>query len=136
MMGMRRLILLALLGAASPAHAQLPAVPVSSGIIAAPPDPLGDFAARRRTDEERCRSGALSDVVVCGRLARGGGGYRVPYQPEAGARVRLIAGEPPSAMAAMGAPDICLRLCEQPVMINLLDPGSIVRGLDRILSRN
>jgi hypothetical protein len=49
--------------------------------------------------------------------------------------VRLIAGEAPSAMAAMGAGG-CLRLCEQPVMINLLDPGSIIRGLDHILSRN
>ena len=106
-----------------------------SGIIAAPPDPLGDLAARRPADEERCRSGVADSVIVCGRLVQGGGGYRIPYQPEPGARVRLVAGEAPSAMAAMGA-DSCLRLCEQPVMFNLLDPGSIIRGLDRILSRN
>jgi len=131
---MRRLILPGLLGIAAPAVAQAPAAPVQ-GIIAAPPDPLGDIGAQRRAEDERCRGGALDTVIVCGRLARGGDGYRVPYRPEPGARTRLIAGEPPSAMAAMGA-DGCLRLCEQPVMINLLDPGSIIRGLDRILSRN
>jgi hypothetical protein len=47
--------------------------------------------------------------------------------------VRLIAGEAPSAMAAMGA-DYCTRLCNQPLTINLLDPGSIGRGIDRILA--
>jgi hypothetical protein len=134
MAGRLSLMLLALIGVSAPCAAQVPSAPVASSIIAAPPDPLGDIAARRQADEERCRGGADA-IIVCGRLVRGGGGYRVPYQPEPGARVRLIAGEPPSAMAAMGAGG-CLRLCEQPVMINLLDPGSIVRGLDRILSRN
>jgi hypothetical protein len=129
---MRTFLLLGSLAAASPAAAQAPGVPVPSGIIAAPPDPLGDIAEQRRADEERCRRGAGDAILVCGRLAQGGGGYRIPYEPEPGARVRLTAGEPPSAMAAMGAGG-CLRLCEQPVMINLLDPGSIVRGLDRIL---
>jgi hypothetical protein len=126
---------LALIGAASPCVAQARYAPIASSIVAAPPDPLGDIAARRQADEERCRSGTADAVIVCGRLARGGGGYRIPYQPEPGARERLIAGEPPPAMAAMGG-DGCLRLCEQPVMINLLDPGSIIRGLDRILGRN
>ena len=135
MAAMRRLLLLLAIGAAAPGLAQTPPAPVASGIIAAPPDPLGDVAAQRRAEEERCRSGGLDTVIVCGRLVQGGGGYRIPWQPEPGARVRLVAGEAPSAMAAMGA-DSCLRLCEQPVMINLLDPGSIVRGLDHILSRN
>ncbi len=126
------LCLLAATGAASPAQA--PAAPASaaSGIIAAPPDPLGDIAARRRLDDERCQGGSIDSIIVCGRLVRGGGGYRVPYRPEPGARVRLIAGEAPSAMAAMGAGG-CLRLCYQPVMINLLDPRAILRGIDRIL---
>jgi hypothetical protein len=132
MAGMRSLTLLALIGAASPGVAQVPSAPVPAGIIAAPPDPLGDIASQRRMEEERCRSGALDTIIVCGRLVRGGGGYRVPWRPEPGARVRLIAGEAPSAMAAKGA-DGCLRLCEQPVMINLLDPRSIARGIDRIL---
>jgi hypothetical protein len=135
MAGMRSLTLLALMGAGSPALAQVPAAPIPAGIIAAPPDPLGDIAARQRADEERCRLGGSDAILVCGRLAGGVGGYRVPWEPEPGARVRLIAGEAPSAMAAKDA-DGCLRLCEQPVRINLLDPGSIVRGLDRILSRN
>jgi hypothetical protein len=127
MAGGRLPLLLALIGAASPALAQ--------GIIAAPPDPLGDIAARRLAEEERCQRGGVDIIIVCGRLVQGNGGYRVPYRPEPGARTRLIAGEAPSAVAAMGA-DHCLRLCQQPVMINLLDPGSIIRGLDRILSRN
>jgi hypothetical protein len=134
MAGTRPFLLLLVAGAASPLLAQAPSVPVAAGIIAAPPDPLGDIAAQRRADEERCQRGWPDSVVVCGRLVRGGG-YRVSYEPVPGARMRLVAGEPPSAMAAMGA-DTCLRLCEQPVMINLLDPGSIIRGLDRILSRN
>jgi hypothetical protein len=50
--------------------------------------------------------------------------------------VRLIAGEAPSATGAMVAADDCMRLCEQPVMVNLLDPRSIARGIDRILSGN
>lgn len=135
MQGRRRFPILLAIGSASSGFAQPPSSPVATGIIAAPPDPLGDIAALRRMEEERCQRGTLDTVTVCGRPVRRGGGYRVPHQPEPGARVRLIAGEPASPMAAMGA-DGCLRLCEQPVMINLLDPGSIIRGLDRILSRN
>jgi len=128
MAGIRSLALLALIGAASPAAAQLSA-PLPAGIIAAPPDPLGDIAARQRTEEERCRADSFDAIIVCGRLVRGGGGYRVPYEPEPGARVRPIAGEAPSAHG-----DGCLRLCLQPVMINIFDPRSIARGIDRILS--
>jgi hypothetical protein len=131
--GLFGLFLGALIGTALPATAQVR--PVSTAIIVAPPDPLGDLAARRQVDADRCRDGGSDAIVVCGRPLRGGGGYRIPYQPEPGARVRLVAGEVPSGMAARGA-DSCLRLCYQPVMINLLDPGSIARGLDRILSRN
>jgi hypothetical protein len=101
-------------------------------IIAAPPDPLGDLAARRRTEEARCRIGEDDGIIVCGRLVRRGGGYRIPYRPEPGARVRLIAGELPSATAAMSA-DHCIRLCPQPIMIDLLHPSSIARAIDRIL---
>jgi len=129
MTGMRPLIPLALIGAASSAVAQVPAAPVPARIIAGPPNPLGDIAARRRAEEERCSDGAPDEVLVCGRRARAGSGYRVPYRPEPGARVRMIAGEPPSAHGAG-----CLRLCLQPVMIDILDPGSIARGIDRILS--
>ena len=123
----------ALIGVSLPAAAQVP--PAPAAIIAAPADPLGDLARQRYLDDARCRDGDSDAIVVCGRIVRGGGGYRIPYRPDPGARVRLIAGEVPSATSAMGGPG-CLRLCYQPVMINLLDPGSIVRGLDHILSRN
>lgn len=106
-------------------------------IVPAPPDPLGDIAARRAAADAAdpastaCRRGALPDaIVVCGR-AVAGGGYRVPWEPEPGARVRLIAGDAPSAMAAMGA-DRCIRLCLQPLMI---DVGAAVRGLARGIDR-
>jgi hypothetical protein len=129
---MRNLALLALLAAPWPAVVQAQAL-VGGGIVIAPPDPLGAIAARQRAEEERCRNGGPDAIVVCGRLARGGGGYRIPWVPEPGARIRLTAGEAPSATAAMGA-DRCLRLCEQPIMINILDPRAIARGIDHILS--
>lgn len=132
MASLRALTALAM-SAAAPAFAQPASLP--AGMAAAPPDPLGDIARRQLTDEENCQRGTADSVVVCGRLLRGGGGYRVIWAPEPGARVRLVAGEAPSAMAAMGA-DRCLRLCLQPVGINLLDPGSVVRGIDRVLSGN
>lgn len=125
---MRLLALLLLAAASAPALAQ------SSAIVPAPPDPLGDLALRRALADPAdaaCRRGALADaIVVCGRVVAGGG-YRVPWEPEPGARVRLIAGEAPSAMAAMGA-DRCIRLCPQPLMI---DVGSAVRGLARGIDR-
>lgn len=131
---MVRLPLLVLFGIASAASAQAPAAPIPAGIIAAPPNPLGDLATRQRTEQQqRCPLGGGDDIVVCGRLARRGDGYRVPYRPEPGGRVRLIAGEVPSATGAMSA-DRCIRLCEQPIMLDLLHPGTIARGIDRILS--
>jgi hypothetical protein len=79
----------------------------------------------------RCRRGAQDDdIVVCGRAQDDT--YRVPYEPVPG-QVHHIAGELPSATAAMGA-DHCLRLCEQPVMIPILPAiQALGRGLDRIL---
>lgn len=125
---MRSLALLLLAAASAPAFAQ------PSAIVPAPPDPLGDLAVRRALADPAaaaCRRGALADaIVVCGRVVAGGG-YRVPWEPEPGARVRLIAGEAPSAMAAMGA-DRCIRLCLQPLII---DVGSAVRGLARGIDR-
>jgi hypothetical protein len=51
----------------------------------------------------RCprEAGGEDAIIVCGRNddAR----MRVPYEPEPGARVRLIAGEAPSAVGALGA---------------------------------
>ena len=127
------LFLSVLIGVPLPAAAQGAATVLPSAIIVASPDPLGDIAARRRTDEPRCPFSGDDAIVVCGRVVQGGGGYRVPYRPEPGARTRLIAGEVPSGMAAMSA-DSCLRFCYRPMMINLLDPRSIARGIDSILS--
>ena len=124
------LVILGLVAEPVVAHAQ--AASSAAGIIAAPPDPLGALAARQRAENARCGNDDPDGVVVCGRVRRGGGGYRVPRQPEPGARVRLVAGEPPSGAGAVGAGG-CLRLCLQPVTINLLDPGAIARGIDRIL---
>ncbi|HEV7658794.1 MAG TPA: hypothetical protein VGO55_03000 [Allosphingosinicella sp.] len=125
---MRSLALVLLAAASAPAFAQ------PSVIIPAPPDPLGDLAMRRALADPAdaaCRRGALADaIIVCGRVVAGGG-YRVPWAPEPGARVRLIAGEAPSAMAAMGA-DRCIRLCLQPLIIDI---GSAVRGLARGIDR-
>lgn len=123
-----------LLAASLPAPAMAEPAPARARtIIPAPPDPLGDLAARHAAAEAACRRAGLADqIIVCGRPARGGG-YRIPWVPEPGARVRLVAGEAPSAMAAMGA-DRCLRLCYQPVMVDI---GAAVRtlrrGLDRLL---
>jgi hypothetical protein len=125
---MRSLALLLLL-ASSPAALAAPA------IIPAPPDPLGDLAARRAAAGAHClRDGEPADaIVVCGRPASAGAGYRVPWKPEPGARVRLVAGEAPSAMSAMGAGG-CLRLCQQPLMIDVASAvRGIARGIDRIL---
>lgn len=127
----RVLLVVALVGPALPVAAQTYAA-AAQAIIAAPPNPLGDLAARRRADEARCPTGEDDGIIVCGRLVRGGDGYRIPYQPEPGARVRLIAGEMPSATAAMSA-DHCIRLCQQPIMLDLLHPSTIARGIDRIL---
>ena len=116
------------------AHAW-PAAPIAiPGIMSAPSDPLGEVARRVRLGGD---SGCVvvhsgDELVVCGRR-RIGGSLRVPDEPEPGARMRLTAGELPSAMAAMNAGG-CLRLCHQPVMIDIIGTvRAVQRGLDRIL---
>lgn len=126
-----RAVLALALAASGGAHATRPTGLVPA-IIAAPADPLGDVA-RREAAEGHCRPNARAgEVVVCGPNVRGAG-YRIPYEPEPGERVRLIAGEPPSARAALDGAG-CLRLCEQPVMINVFSAVSAVaHGIDRLL---
>ena len=84
------LALLLLAAASAPALAPPPA------IVPAPPDPLGDLALRRAlADPAESRSAgarAAGAIVVCGR-AEAGGRLSLPWQPDPGARVRLIAGE-------------------------------------------
>lgn len=85
-----------------------------------------------RANSRRCAPEVSEDaIVVCARTD--GARYRVPYDPPPGARRRLIAGEPPSARDAMGAGG-CLRLCEQPVSVNIVGAvQALGRGLDRLL---
>ena len=120
------------------------AAPAPTAIVAAPADPLGALAAVRRAAafrgiyEQDCdRDAVTGEIVVCGRRRRVGGGMRIPYVPEPGTPVRLVAGEAPGGVAAMGA-DGCLRLCQQPLSIDLIggDRGivnAIGRGIERLL---
>jgi hypothetical protein len=81
----------------------------------------------------RCPAGEAGDdaIVVCGRSddAR----MRLPLgsQPEEGARRRLIAGEPPSGLGALGVGRAC---CGGGGGINLIGiANALGRGADRIL---
>jgi hypothetical protein len=135
-------LLLLAFAAAWPGAAR--AAPASPAIVAAPADPLGMVEAVRRAaafravyEEADCaRDAATGEIFVCGRRPRGAG-MRIPWQPEPGARVRLIAGEAPGGPAAMGAGG-CLRLCQQPLMVDLIGGNrsivnAIGRGIDRLL---
>jgi hypothetical protein len=79
----------------------------------------------------RCRRDAGEDeIVVCGRSDERS--MRVPYEPIAG-QVHRIAGEMPTGGDAAAA-DRCLRLCYQPVMVDVGEAARFLgRGLDRIL---
>lgn len=73
----------------------------------------------------------VEEIIVCGTRLEEMSRYRVPYQPEPGARVR---GEP-SGSAAMSAGG-CLRLCHQPATVNILAiPGAIKGAIDRLTER-
>ena len=76
----------------------------------------------------RCRRDAAGDeIVVCGRTDDSR--MRVPYEPEPGARVRLIAGEVPSAMGALNA-----TASPRGAGIDVIGLfNALERGLDRIL---
>lgn len=124
-------ILIALAAAFAPAAAS-----AAPGLIAAPPDPLGDIAreaARGGHGSSRCDSDDPASIIVCGRRSAGGpGGYRVPYEPVPG-EVHHIAGELPGGAAAMGA-DGCLRLCEQPLSVDIIGAvRTLGHGIDRLL---
>ena len=71
---------------------------------------------------DRCRIVEEGEIVVC----RGREAERIQFPPIPGERVRLIAGEPPGAAAALGAGGGCERLCHDPVGITI-DPVRLVR---------
>ena len=78
----------------------------------------------------RCPRGGGEDIVVCARADDSA--MRVPYEPVPG-EVRHIAGDLPTGPGAMAAGG-CLRLCPQPVMIDVIGTvRALSRGLDRIL---
>ncbi len=120
----------------SPLPPRRPSPRADPGVVAAPPDPLGDIAreaARGGHDSSRCADDDPASIIVCGRRAAGGpGGYRVAYEPVPG-EVHHIAGDLPGGAAAMGA-DSCLRLCEQPLSVDIIGTArAIGRGIDRLL---
>ena len=98
---------------------------------AMPADPLGEIDARAAIARiERgfaapppdCdRAGAEDAIIVCGRGARF---ERMTLPPLAGARRGLIAGEPPSAVAAFGSS--CIGLCARGVGITV-NPIALLR---------
>ena len=102
---------------------------------AAAPDPVTAeevVEAHRREFDARLglkcpRDGEDADIVVCGRRPEdgpGAGGFRVPFTPEPGRRIR---GE---ANFDGGG---CMRLCPQPVMIPLHKIPSFIRRVKEAL---
>ena len=99
-----------------------------------PADPLGDLARAKSvqqmgnaaTDSILCPKNGDS-IVVCGRRM-GGGGRSSPDDPVPGAPTRLVAGEAPSAMAAISFSE-CHRLCQQPLRIDVIGTARTVRNL-------
>jgi len=88
--------------AAWPGAALAEAAPATAEDVIAAYDRWYEEVTQGIGGARRCRRDAAGDeIVVCGRTddAR----MRVPYEPEPGARVRLIAGEVPSAMGALNA---------------------------------
>ena len=67
------------------------------------------------------------EIVVCGRRNGAPDPNRapLPIAPEPGSR---IAGEVPSGLASMSA-DRCLRLCHQPVMVDVVKAAKFMRTL-------
>lgn len=79
----------------------------------------------------RCPRGSDGeDIVVCGRADDSN--MRVPYEPVPG-EVHHIPGDLPTGGEAMAAGG-CLRLCSQPVMIDVIGTArALARGIDRLL---
>lgn len=80
-----------------------------------------------------CVRGQGDEVVVCGRSVETQR-QALPFgsQPEPGARIGPVAGEPPSAMAALNAPDQCISRCQSMVGV---DVGSAIQAIGRGLGR-
>lgn len=103
-------------------------------------DPLGDAARAaqaspisteiRGADAQGCADGGDS-ILVCGR--RGRREPRPQFAPLPGAVPRLVAGEPPSGAAALAGGG-CIRLCHQPVKVDLIGTArTVARLVGRLL---
>ena len=124
------LLLPGLLSMAIPAIAEVP--PLATGIVVAPPDPLGDIAARQRAEEARCQRDGGDAIVVCGRRD-GEAGRRLPLPierdpGEVGPRI----GEAPTGSDALSA-ERCIRLCQSQVGVNLDMVIKFAEGIGRLL---
>ena len=113
---------------------------VPAGAISAPPVTAEQALTNYRkviktTREIDCpSSGSTDEIVVCGNREDGTQSARLPLpiEPEPGARRRLVAGEPPSAAAAMNA-DPCISRCPGSVGVNLLAiPGFVAKVIERL----
>lgn len=113
----------------NPASAVALAISGQWAMPALPPDPLGEIgraAAMARIEQgfsaapPGCDRNA-GEIVVCGRGSRF---ERMVLPPVPGAPHRLIAGEPPSAAAALGGS--CIGLCGRGVGITV-DPIRLLR---------
>jgi len=122
---------LILLAAAWPAAALAEPPSATAEAALAAYDAEFDAVMAGARSARRCpRTGDGEDIVVCGRADDSA--MRVPYAPIPG-EVRHIAGDLPTGPGALAAGG-CLRLCPQPVMIDVIGTiRSLSRGLDRIL---
>jgi hypothetical protein len=120
---------IAAIAAAWPAAASAePAITTAEDAIAAYDAEFDAVMASARTLRRCPRDADGEDIVVCGRADDSR--MRVPYQPEPGARQRLIAGEAPSAAAALSAGSGG----GQSAGIDVIGVvNALGRGLDRIL---
>lgn len=112
------------------AFADPPAAATAEEALAAYDAEFDAVMAGARSARRCPRSGGGEDIVVCGRADDSG--MRMPYEPVPG-EVRHIAGDLPTGPGALAAGG-CLRLCPQPVMIDVIGTiRALSRGLDRIL---
>jgi hypothetical protein len=128
---MKARAVLVLIAGASPVVALAdPPIATAEDAVAAYDAEFDAVMARTRTFRRCPRDGDSDDIVVCGRIDDSR--MRVPYEPVPG-EVHRIAGDLPTGRDAMAAGQ-CLRLCPQPVMIDLIGAvRTIVRGVDRLL---
>lgn len=128
---MKKAAAIVLFGAAWPAAALAdPPVATAEEALAAYDAEFDAVMANARSLRRCPRGSDGEDIVVCGRADDAG--MRIPYEPVPG-EVHRIAGDIPGGPGAMAA-GACLRLCPQPVMIDVIGTiRALSRGVDRLL---